>query len=245
MLLVKNLITELSSDVNDVQLASSEAQMSEIKDLLSVLVLEYKASLNALDAKGRSLLTYSVEAGDRCLALTRFLINLGAKTFRYAFKMYYIDLFLFKILKWNPLRFSDQLGNEAASSAFAWFLRAQMRKSKGQNLDEDSLYVLGTAIKSEGHDLGFKAIVDRTMVALGSSREVHGPLFRRLRGLLAPYWLQPLQLQKLAVHSLRRSLGPKRLSTAGHELMLMSRLKVPRKLQRYITLEEKIPASKQ
>ena len=120
-----------------------------------------------------------------------------------------------------------------------------MRKSKGQNLDEDSLYVLGTAIKSEGHDLGFKAIVDRTMVALGSSREVHGPLFRRLRGLLAPYWLQPLQLQKLAVHSLRRSLGPKRLSTAGHELMLMSRLKVPRKLQRYITLEEKIPASKQ
>jgi len=221
LLLVKNLITELSSDVNDVQLASSEAQMSEIKDLLSVLVLEYKASLNALDAKGRSLLTYSVEAGDRCLALTRFLINLGAKTF------------------------SDQLGNEAASSAFAWFLRAQMRKSKGQNLDEDSLYVLGTAIKSEGHDLGFKAIVDRTMVALGSSREVHGPLFRRLRGLLAPYWLQPLQLQKLAVHSLRRSLGPKRLSTAGHELMLMSRLKVPRKLQRYITLEEKIPASKQ
>ena len=68
--------------------------MSEIKDLLSVLVLEYKASLNALDAKGRSLLTYSVEAGDRCLALTRFLINLGAKTFRYAFKICYFVLFV-------------------------------------------------------------------------------------------------------------------------------------------------------
>ena len=97
LLLVKNLITELSSDVNDVQLASSEAQMSEIKDLLSVLVLEYKASLNALDAKGRSLLTYSVEAGDRCLALTRFLINLGAKTFRYAFKMYFFCIFCTKL----------------------------------------------------------------------------------------------------------------------------------------------------
>lgn len=218
LLLVKNLIMESCNDQCP-NVRMSEVLMSEIRDLLTLLVLDYKASLNALDAKGRSLLTYAVEAGDQCLALTRFLINLGAKTF------------------------SDQLVNEAASSAFAWFLRAQMRKSKVQNLDEESLYVLGTAIMSEGHDLGFKAIVDRTMVALGSSREVHGPLFRRLRGLLAPYWLQPLQLRQLAVHSLRRSLGPKRLSKGPEQMM--SRLKVPRKLQRYITLEEKIPASKQ
>ena len=226
LLLIKNLITELaasnsSSTTNttaDVDVCSST---SEICDLLKLLVVEHHASLDALDAKGRSLLTYAVEAGDRCLAITRLLINLGAKTF------------------------SDQLGNEAASSAFAWFLRAQMRKPKGRDLDEDSLYVLGTAIIAEAHDLGFKAIVDRTMVALGTSREVHGPLFRRLRGLLAPYWLQPLQLRQLAVHSLRRSLGPKRLSK-GHnaELMMSARLKVPLKLQRYITLEEKIPASK-
>jgi len=206
LLLVKNLITE------------SDCPTSEVCDLITLLVVDHHASLDALDAKGRSLLTYAVEAGDRCLALSRLLINLGAKT--------------------N----SDQLGNEAASSAFAWFLRAQMRKSKGQDLDEDSLYVLGTAIIAEAHEMRFKAIVDRTMVALGSSREVHGPLFRRLRGLLAPYWLQPLQLRQLAVNSLRRSLGPKRLSK-GHESM-MSQLKVPRKLQRYITLEEKIPASK-
>lgn len=212
LLLIKNLITEATAD---------DCPTSEVCDLLKLLVVEHHASLDALDAKGRSLLTYAVEAGDRCLAITRLLINLGAKTF------------------------SDQLGNEAASSAFAWFLRAQMRKTKGQDLDEDSLYVLGTAIIAEAHDLGFKAIVDRTMVALGTSREVHGPLFRRLRGLLAPYWLQPLQLRQLAVHSLRRSLGPKRLSK-GHnaELMMSARLKVPLKLQRYITLEEKIPASK-
>jgi len=213
LLLIKNLITEATAD--DLPMTS------EVCDLLKLLVVEHHASLDALDAKGRSLLTYAVEAGDRCLAITRLLINLGAKTF------------------------SDQLGHEAASSAFAWFLRAQMRKPKGRDLDEDSLYVLGTAIIAESHDLGFKAIVDRTMVALGTSREVHGPLFRRLRGLLAPYWLQPLQLRQLAVHSLRRSLGPKRLSK-GHnaELMMSARLKVPLKLQRYITLEEKIPASK-
>jgi len=213
LLLIKNLITEATAD--DLPMTS------EVCDLLKLLVVEHHASLDALDAKGRSLLTYAVEAGDRCLAITRLLINLGAKTF------------------------SDQLGNEAASSAFAWFLRAQMRNYQQSHLDEDTLYVLGTAIIAEAHDLGFKAIVDRTMVALGTSREVHGPLFRRLRGLLAPYWLQPLQLRQLAVHSLRRSLGPKRLSK-GHnaELMMSARLKVPLKLQRYITLEEKIPASK-
>lgn len=260
LLLIKNLITELataasttSSNANVDEDSSnsnsdysnsnsdypnsnsnsscSSSPISEVCDLIMLLVVEHHASLDALDAKGRSLLTYAVEAGDRCLAITRLLINLGAKTF------------------------SDQLGNEAGSSAFAWFLRAQMRKiPKGQNfeildLDEDSLYVLGTAIIAEAHDLGFKAIVDRTMVALGTSREVHGPLFRRLRGLLAPYWLQPLQLRQLAVHSLRRSLGPKRLSTTnkkGHnaELLMSARLKVPLKLQRYIMLEEKIPASK-
>jgi len=221
LLLIKNLITELAASNSNV--ADDCSLTSEVCDLLKLLVVEHHASLDALDAKGRSLLTYAVEAGDRCLAITRLLINLGAKTF------------------------SDQLGNEAASSAFAWFLRAQMRNYQQSHLDEDTLYVLGTAIIAEAHDLGFKAIVDRTMVALGTSREVHGPLFRRLRGLLAPYWLQPLQLRQLAVHSLRRSLGPKRLSTKGHNaesLMMSARLKVPLKLQRYITLEEKIPASK-
>ena len=86
LLLIKNLITELaasnsSSTTNttaDVDVCSST---SEICDLLKLLVVEHHASLDALDAKGRSLLTYAVEAGDRCLAITRLLINLGAKTF--------------------------------------------------------------------------------------------------------------------------------------------------------------------
>lgn len=76
------------------------------------------------------------------------------------------------------------------------------------------------------------------MVAMGSSPEAHGPLFRRIRGLAAAYWLQPPQLRLLATTSIRRSLGPKRLSKE-----VMSRLKVPRKLQRFVTLEEKIPNS--
>jgi len=50
--------------------------------------------------------------------------------------------------------------------------------------------------------------------------------------------LQPPQLRLLAANSIRRSLGPKRLSKE-----VMSRLKVPRKLQRFVTLEEKIPNS--
>lgn len=182
----------------------------EICALVSVLsannVVNY---VDLLDAKGRSLLSYAVEAN--CLALTRLLINLGAKTF------------------------SDQLGHQ---SALAWFLRAQMRKMGDEPLDEEIFYVLATQMMEEagGHGLKFKAILDRNMMALGSSPEAHGPLFRRIRGLASPYWLQPPQLRLLAVKSIRRSMGPKRLSNKE-----VTRLKVPRKLQRFVTLEEKIP----
>ena len=206
LLSIKNLIMEPNCPI------------SEVSDLVTLLVVNHHASIDALNTEGRSLLTYSVEAGDRFLVLTRLLINLGAKTH------------------------SDQLENEAASSAFAWFLRAQMQKPIGQDLDEESLYVLGAAIIAEAHEFGLRTIIDRTMVTLGTSPEVHGPLFRRLHGLLTLYWGQPLQLRQLAVFSIRRSLGPKRLFK-GHKNM-MSQLKVPEKLQCYITLEEKVLASK-
>jgi len=197
----------------------SHVAMDEVCELVRVL-LEKSANENLInleDAKGRSLLSYAVEAGDRCAALTRLLINLGAKTF------------------------SEKLGH--SSSCFAWFLRAQMRKLGSEvTLDEDTFYVLSTAMIEEvgghGNGLKFKSIIDRNMVAMGSSPEAHGPLFRKIRGLAAAYWLQPPQLRLLASTSIRRSLGPKRLSKE-----VMSRLKVPRKLQRFVTLEEKIPNS--
>ena len=94
------------------------------------------------------------------------------------------------------------------------------------------------AMASEVGPARLKAVIDRSMVALGSSPEAHGPIFRRIRGLTAHYWLRPPQLRSIAVKSIRRSLGPKRLSKE-----VMSRLKVPRKLQRFVTLEEKIPNS--
>ena len=182
---------------------------SEAYDLVQTLAPH--VNLDLQDAKGRTLLSYAAEAGDQCIGLTRLLINLGASTT------------------------SDQLGKEA-DSAFAWFLRAQMRKLTV--LDEDTLYVLCTAMLEEVGVSRLKAVIDRSMVALGSSPEAHGPIFRRIRGLTAHYWLRPPQLRSIAVKSIRRSLGPKRLSK-GNEVM--SRLKVPRKLQRFVTLEEKIP----
>ena len=196
----------------------SHVAMDELCELVRVL-LKKSANPEILidlpDAKGRSLLSYAIEAGDRCVALSRLLINLGAKTF------------------------SEKIGHN--SSCFAWFLRAQMRKLGPEvTLDEDTFYVLSTAMIEEvgghGHGLKFKSIIDRNMVAMGSSPEAHGPLFRRIRGLAAAYWLQPPQLRLLSATSIRRSLGPKRLSKE-----VMSRLKVPRKLQRFVTLEEKIP----
>jgi len=186
----------------------------EVLDLVQTLAPH--VNLDLQDAKGRTLLSYAAEAGDQCISLTRLLINLGASTH------------------------SDQLGKEAEVSAFAWFLRAQMRKL--DVLDEDTLYVLCTAMASEVGPARLKAVIDRSMVALGSSPEAHGPIFRRIRGLTAHYWLRPPQLRSIAVKSIRRSLGPKRLSK-GNEVM--SRLKVPRKLQRFVTLEEKIPVATQ
>ena len=182
----------------------------EVHDLVHTLAPN--SNLDLQDAKGRTLLSYAAEAGDQCIGLTRLLINLGASTH------------------------SDQLGKEA-ESAFAWFLRAQMR-GLHDGLDEDTLYVLCTAMAAEVGPGRLKAVIDRSMVALGSSPEAHGPIFRRIRGLTAHFWLRPPQLRSIAVKSIRRSLGPKRLSK-GHEVM--SRLKVPRKLQRFVTLEEKIP----
>lgn len=193
MHLVKNLLVD--------------TDILEVCSLVSVLAQDLEDDdLDQPDNKGRSLLTYAVEAGDRALALTRMLVNLGA----------------------DP------------EASFAWYLRSQMSKSELEDdLDEDTLYVLSTAVMEKaGGGQGLKAMVDRTMVALGTSKQVHGPLFRKIRGLLAHNWLRPPQLRSLAVKSLRRSLGPKRLSK-GHAVM--SRLKVPRKLQRFITLEEKIP----
>lgn len=201
-------------------LIKTSIPMDEICSLVKVLLDEENDDLcannliNVLDAKGRTLLSYAVEAGDGCVALTRLLLNLEAKTF------------------------SDQLGH--VSSAFAWFLRAQMRKMKDSALDEETFYVLSHAIMDEvsNNGLKFKTILDRSMLSMGSSPDAHGPLFRRIRGLAAPYWLQPPQLRLLAVKSIRKSMGPKRLS--NHEV---TRLKVPRKLQRFVTLEEKIPTN--
>lgn len=193
---------------------SDQPQLEEICHLVSVLVHQCANNvLDQADSKGRTLLSYAVEAGDRYVSLTRLLVNLGAKTF------------------------SDHLGHQ---SAFAWFLRAHMRKMGAEvAIDEETFYVLSHAIHEEvgGSGLKFKAILDRNMVALGSSPEAHGPLFRRIRGLAAHFWLQPPQLRLLAVKSIRRSMGPKRLSSKE----VIKRLKVPRKLQRFVTLEEKIP----
>ena len=188
----------------------SAISMPDLCDLVSLLTTaDPSANVDLPDSKGRTLLSYSVESGDAYVGLTRLLINLGAQTTH-----------------------SDQFG---------WFLRAQMRKMGAEaELDEETFYVLSTAMMEElgGSTTEFKSIIDRSMLTHGSSPAVHGPLFRRIRALAAPLWLQPQQLRALAVKSVRKALGPKRLSKE-----VMKRLKVPRKLQRFVTLEEKIPTS--
>ena len=86
--LIRNLLNNQISVDEICQLVSVIVQFGAVNDNESVIndndindtcanTIEF---VNKTDAKGRNLLSYAVEAGDRCVALTRLLINLGAKT---------------------------------------------------------------------------------------------------------------------------------------------------------------------
>ncbi len=48
-------------------------------ELVRILVTEYDVDVNSVNAKGRTLLSYVVEAGDSASGLARLLINCGAR----------------------------------------------------------------------------------------------------------------------------------------------------------------------
>ena len=54
---------------------------------------------------------------------------------------------------------------------------------------------------------------------------------------MIPYWARPQDLRYICLKSIRKSLGPKRLSSGG----ATSKLSLPKKLQHYVELRE-VPA---
>jgi hypothetical protein len=181
--------------------------------------------VNAINSRDRSLLSYSVTHGDSSVAVTRLLLNCGAQVWP-------------DVAQSSHSNTIDVLAREKDLSAFTWFLKSLMRREHVTLSDaEETLYLLCAVMGEQPSKM--RQHVHRTMMQLGKSRSLNGPLFRRLHSVMIPYWARPHDLRYICLKSIRKSLGPKRLS-AG---VATSRLNLPRKLQHYVELKEVAAAS--
>ena len=167
--------------------------------------------VNHMDAADRTLLSYSVAYLDQTADLTRVLVNHGARVWPAPAPP-------------PPVNVSD-LTRDREQSAFTWFLRSAIQAS---SLAESTLTCLSHEM---GRDPGrMRGHVMRVMLSEGKHPRVLGPLYRQLKLAMAPFWSEPQQLRYLAWNSIRKSMGPKRLSSGSRQLGL------PSPLRRYLTL---------
>jgi hypothetical protein len=200
-----------------------EAELfQESEAVANILINEHGSNVNAINSKDRTLLSFSVTHADRSIALTRLLLNCGAQVWPDVAKSSHSTI--------------DALVREKDLSAFTWFLRSLMRRDQA-TLDgaEETLYLLCVIMGDQPTKM--RQHVHRTMMQLGKSRSLNGPLFRRIHAEMIPYWARPQDLRYICLKSIRKSLGPKRLSNESST----SRLSLPKKLQHYVELRE-VPA---
>ena len=71
----------------------------------------------------------------------------------------------------------------------------------------------------------------------GRHPRVLGPVFLKLKMIMAPFWTQPQHLTYLAWNTVRRSLGPKRLGRASNKTSGQGlKLPLPQPMINYLTL---------
>ena len=184
---------------------------AEALRLAEVLLQQPKCDANAVNASGRSLLSYSVTHGDATADLTRLLLNHGAEVL--------------------PLRASlgcdaDDVARERDSSAFTWFLRAAIRRQDLQT-SRVTLRLLCDALAVDPEFM--RTHVLSTMLHLGQQSSGANSawlaaLFIELKSTMCVYWRQPLPLRTLAVSRIRGALGPKKILTGARHLNLPSSL---------------------
>lgn len=170
---------------------------------LARALLKHGGDPNAVNRQGRTLLTYSVYHLDDSIALSRLLVNHGATT-------------------WCGNR------EDIDQSSFSWFLKSIIRLRQLQNCHQTLkllAQVMGEAPKR------MHAHVLRTMFRHVRCFRVLGPVFLQLKLGMMRYWSQPHDLKYLCRRALRRSMGPKRITSAT------SHLGLPRPLQRYVLME--------
>jgi len=176
--------------------------------------------VNSVNLQGRSLLSISVSYLDDSIELTRVLINAGARV-------------------WPDDRLSapesvEEIQRDSETSAFTWFLRSVINQ-RGLENSEATLECLC-------HEMGrsaerMKSHVVRVMLSEGRHPRVLGPVFLKLKMIMAPFWTQPQHLTYLAWNSVRRSLGPKRLGRASNKTSGQGlKLPLPQPMINYLTL---------
>ena len=197
----------------------------ESEEIAKLLLNGSNVNVNAINSRDRTLLSYSAAHTDNSVSLTRLLLNAGAQVWP-------------DVVTKTSHSTIDALAREKDLSAFTWFLKSMMIREHA-TLDgaEETLYLLcavmgETPVKMRQH-------VHRTMMQLGKSRNLNGPLFRRIHAEMIPYWARPQDLRYICLKSIRKSLGPKRLSSET----ATSRLSLPKKLQHYVELREVPPRS--
>ena len=195
---------------------------SEAAEVAEILINEYGCDVNAINSCDRTILSYSVAHADSSVALTRLLLNSGAQVWP--------DVTPTSSQSGSTI---DALAREKDLSAFTWFLRALMRREHVTLDDaEETLYLLCIVMGEQPARM--RQHVHRTMMQLGRSRSLNGPLFRKIHSAMIPYWARPQELRYICLKSIRKSLGPKRLSSGG----ATSRLSLPKKLQHYVELRD-------
>lgn len=170
---------------------------------LANLLLAHDFDANHINGHERTLLTYSVSKGDLYLDLTKLLLNHGA---------------LILPARSNIVR--DR-------SAFTWLVRSLMKEQSLDGHRETILLLCQNMAEVDGPE-AMRSHTLSTMIHLGHSASVMGPLFTQLRSLIAPFWSQPLDLVHLCRNSIRRSLGPKNISLG------VTQLNLPPSLSQYL-----------
>ena len=214
----------------------TRVSFANLRCSFSPLTVDLNARDNLTD---QSLLSFSVIHGDQTVDLTRFLINSGATVFN-------------KYPQNNSTPHSTTTARELRDgSAFRSWLKALSTGLLSLEDSRETLEVLCSAMSCEDVSNGprISRHVDRCMIELGVAPKVNGPLFLKVRSLVAPHSARPQSLMSLSRKNIRRALSGsqrtpvvvKRLG-AGQPLSATANrslhLKLPQKLRKFITMGE-------
>ncbi|XP_066974018.1 ankyrin repeat and SOCS box protein 6-like [Macrobrachium rosenbergii] len=157
------------------------------------VLLQAGAQVDAVNNKGRTLLTYSIEHLDDSLMLTRTLLNNGASV-------------------WGAPDSCDK-----DQSVFTWFLKAVISRRKLENCSH-TISILSMVMAENPRRMHQHVL--RTMFRHSRCYKVLGPVFLELKTLMMPHWTQPPSLSSLCWRSVRNSLTPKKIHSSTHLLGL-------------------------